>query len=261
MLGEPLYPPPLYRHHAAASCRGRRASGGTQHRPSERRRRGIEPVGVARHRVGCRCPMRLYHPDRRFALRLIESAVAEVARLEKIFSLYRDDSQLVRLNRAGRLSRPSADSLALLSQSRETTRSRKARSTPASNLCGRLTPTISRSSRTAKRTAGCCVATRLGAGGFQSSAFLTKPPWLLRARAWPYRLTASPRLHHRPHHRDAARSRLTRALVDMGETAPSTHKMMRCGRPAYAIRITKKPCCSRCRCTTGRWPPPAATAP
>ena len=80
---------------------------------------GIAPVTWRGIALGADAQMRLYHPDRRFALRLIESAVAEVARLEKIFSLYRDDSQLVRLNRSGRLSRPSADLLALLSQSRE----------------------------------------------------------------------------------------------------------------------------------------------
>ena len=69
---------------------------------------GIAPVTWRGIALGADAQMRLYHPDRHFALRLIESAVAEVARLEKIFSLYRDDSQLVRLNRAGRLSRPSA---------------------------------------------------------------------------------------------------------------------------------------------------------
>jgi thiamine biosynthesis lipoprotein len=39
---------------------------------------------------------------------------AEIARLEKVFSLYRDDSALVRLNRTGRLSAPPAELLEVL---------------------------------------------------------------------------------------------------------------------------------------------------
>lgn len=77
-----------------------------------------EPVvwrGIA---LGAGAEMRLYHPDRRFAENLIAKAVAEVARLEKIFSLYRNDSLLVQLNRTGRLNNPPADLLAVLSLSR-----------------------------------------------------------------------------------------------------------------------------------------------
>lgn len=80
---------------------------------------GIEPVvwrGIA---LGADAELRLYHPNRSAAEGLIQKAVAETARLEKIFSLYRDDSQLSRLNRTGRLNRPSADLLAVLSQSRD----------------------------------------------------------------------------------------------------------------------------------------------
>ncbi|MDO5640052.1 MAG: FAD:protein FMN transferase [Neisseria sp.] len=69
--------------------------------------------------LGADAELRLYHSDPSFAESLIQKAVAEVARLEKIFSLYRDDSQLSRLNRTGRLNRPSADLLAVLSQSRD----------------------------------------------------------------------------------------------------------------------------------------------
>ncbi|MFS6938559.1 FAD:protein FMN transferase [Neisseria animaloris] len=68
--------------------------------------------------LGADAEMRLYHPDRRFAETLIGKAVAEIKRLEKIFSLYRDDSALSLLNQTGRLNRPPADLLALLSQSR-----------------------------------------------------------------------------------------------------------------------------------------------
>ena len=53
----------------------------------------------------------LAHPDAR---RLIAMAVAEIKRLEGIFSLYRD-SQLVRLNRDGRLDEPAPELVELLS--------------------------------------------------------------------------------------------------------------------------------------------------
>lgn len=48
------------------------------------------------------------------AHRLIELVVAEVARLERMFSLYRDDSDLVELNRAGGIAAPELEMLALL---------------------------------------------------------------------------------------------------------------------------------------------------
>lgn len=74
-----------------------------------------EPVlwqGIA---LGSGAQMRLYHADRPFAEQLVRRALVEVARLEKIFSLYRDDSLLVRLNRNGRLDNPPADLLTVLS--------------------------------------------------------------------------------------------------------------------------------------------------
>lgn len=48
--------------------------------------------------------------------RLIALTLAEVGRLEKIFSLYRDDSALVRLNRQGRLEAPPIELVELLSR-------------------------------------------------------------------------------------------------------------------------------------------------
>ncbi len=68
--------------------------------------------------LGADAHLRLYHPDSRFARNLIEKAVAEVDRLEKIFSLYRNDSLLVKLNQTGRLNNPPAEMLAVLSISR-----------------------------------------------------------------------------------------------------------------------------------------------
>ncbi|HTN63904.1 MAG TPA: FAD:protein FMN transferase [Devosia sp.] len=49
--------------------------------------------------LGAPASLIINHPDRRQALRLIESVAAEVRRLERIFSLYREDSDLVSLNR------------------------------------------------------------------------------------------------------------------------------------------------------------------
>lgn len=80
---------------------------------------GIEPTvwqGIA---LGSGAEMRLYHSDRKAAEALITKALSEVSRLEKIFSLYRDDSDISRLNREGRLNNPPSDLLAVLSMSRD----------------------------------------------------------------------------------------------------------------------------------------------
>ncbi|PSJ80674.1 FAD:protein FMN transferase [Neisseria iguanae] len=69
--------------------------------------------------LGSGAQLRLYHVDRRQADELVNKALAEVTRLEKIFSLYRDDSVIVQLNREGRLNNPPQDLLALLSISQD----------------------------------------------------------------------------------------------------------------------------------------------
>ncbi|MEN4918312.1 FAD:protein FMN transferase [Achromobacter spanius] len=83
-----------------------------------RARAAIAPTcwqGVA---LGADAELRLYHPDPRAAEQLIEQALAELRRLEGIFSLYRDDSALSVLNRQGVLADPPADLVRLLSESR-----------------------------------------------------------------------------------------------------------------------------------------------
>lgn len=75
-----------------------------------------EPVtwnGIA---LGADAQLQLLHPDRAHAERLVRLAVAEVHRLEQVFSLYREDSALSRLNRQGRLDNPPSDLSRLLSQ-------------------------------------------------------------------------------------------------------------------------------------------------
>lgn len=81
-----------------------------------------EPVIWRGTALGAGAELRLYHPDKHFARSLIEKSLGEVERLEKIFSLYRDDSLLVKLNRNGRLSNPPSDLLAVLSTSRSLNR-------------------------------------------------------------------------------------------------------------------------------------------
>ncbi len=59
----------------------------------------------------------IHYPDRAEADRLIGRCVAEIGRLEGIFSLYRPDSALSRLNRDGHLAAPPSDLVVLLSES------------------------------------------------------------------------------------------------------------------------------------------------
>jgi thiamine biosynthesis lipoprotein len=57
----------------------------------------------------------LYHHDRAVALRIVARCVDEIERLERIFALYRAESELARLNRGGRLAAPSIELLTVLS--------------------------------------------------------------------------------------------------------------------------------------------------
>lgn len=70
--------------------------------------------GVA---LGAPAEMVLHHPDRAAAERLVARSVAELARLERIFSLYRADSALSRLNAQGFLADPPAELVTLLEAS------------------------------------------------------------------------------------------------------------------------------------------------
>jgi FAD:protein FMN transferase len=68
--------------------------------------------GVA---MGAMASMTLVHPDRAAAKRLIERCLAEISRLEAIFSLYRPDSALVRLNAEGVLDHPPLELVEVMS--------------------------------------------------------------------------------------------------------------------------------------------------
>lgn len=68
--------------------------------------------------LGAPAEMLLHHPDPAQAQRLVARAVAEVGRLERIFSLYRADSALSELNRLGALAAPPRELVEVLEASR-----------------------------------------------------------------------------------------------------------------------------------------------
>ncbi len=70
--------------------------------------------GVA---LGADAMLQIHHPDARIAGLLIERSLAEVRRLERIFSLYREDSAISTLNRQGFLADPPIDFVQLLGRS------------------------------------------------------------------------------------------------------------------------------------------------
>jgi len=81
----------------------------------------LRAAGTAPHvwrgaALGADAAIQLHHPDRGEADRLIRLCLEEVARLEKVFSLYRADSALARLNRDGALRDPPGDLVRLLEE-------------------------------------------------------------------------------------------------------------------------------------------------
>lgn len=68
--------------------------------------------GVA---MGAQASMTLVHPDHAHARAMIARCVAEIERLEAVFSLYRPDSALSRLNAIGALDGPPSELVELLS--------------------------------------------------------------------------------------------------------------------------------------------------
>ena len=68
--------------------------------------------------LGAAAEIVLYDPDASRARRLIARCVAEIDRLEDVFSLYRPESAISRLNRDGRLKAPPLELVALLAEAR-----------------------------------------------------------------------------------------------------------------------------------------------
>ncbi|WP_428413604.1 FAD:protein FMN transferase [Pararhizobium sp.] len=78
----------------------------------------MQPVVWTGQALGAPATLILNLEDREKAARLIRQMVAEVSRLEDIFSLYRSHSALSELNRTGALAAPPSDLVALLDVSR-----------------------------------------------------------------------------------------------------------------------------------------------
>src|SRR6267142_1729718 len=67
--------------------------------------------------LGALAELTLWHPDAAFARQTILRVRQEIDRLERIFSLYRTDSEISRLNEAGRLIKPSPELRKLVEES------------------------------------------------------------------------------------------------------------------------------------------------
>ena len=70
--------------------------------------------------LGAEASLTIHHNDRTTAEQLVRHVVAEVERLEAIFSLYRSDSTLSELNRSGALAAPPRELVAVLEACQET---------------------------------------------------------------------------------------------------------------------------------------------
>ena len=91
------------------------AAAGVAALPSARAATPVEWRGTA---LGAQAFLRLHHPDAAAAWRLVADCLAEVERLEGIFSLYRPDSALSRLNRDAVLEAPPLDLVVLLNEAK-----------------------------------------------------------------------------------------------------------------------------------------------
>lgn len=94
------------------------AAAGLSLLPSERPARSDTPVTWRGTMLGAIATMEIYHENRREAEQLISVTCTEARRLERLFSLYLQDSALVELNRTGILVDPAPEmsDLLLLSQ-------------------------------------------------------------------------------------------------------------------------------------------------
>jgi thiamine biosynthesis lipoprotein len=72
--------------------------------------------------LGADASIKLYHQDEAKAQAAISASLAELGRLEKIFSLYRADSAISALNRQGRLENAPSELLTLASEAKELAR-------------------------------------------------------------------------------------------------------------------------------------------
>lgn len=78
-----------------------------------------EPIIWKGQALGAPAQIILYHQDKALAERLLRESVREAERLENIFSLYRNGSELSHLNRNGALALPSPEFIELLGISQQ----------------------------------------------------------------------------------------------------------------------------------------------
>lgn len=76
----------------------------------------LDPVEWRGSAMGAAASLTIHHEDRDAAMRLLSHCLSEIERLERIFSLYRPESALMRLNRDGILDAPPLDLVTLLGQ-------------------------------------------------------------------------------------------------------------------------------------------------
>lgn len=77
---------------------------------------GLREVQETRHALGSKIAIKVLHPNHRQAKESIQSAFAEIERVESLMSIYRPTSQLSTLNREGSLANPASDLVKLLEQ-------------------------------------------------------------------------------------------------------------------------------------------------
>lgn len=80
--------------------------------------RTVEPIVWKGQALGAPATLILNHNDPVLARQLINRVIAEVSRLEAIFSLYRSESGVAELNRVGAIAAPPSDMIMLLERSR-----------------------------------------------------------------------------------------------------------------------------------------------
>ncbi|MFY0736401.1 FAD:protein FMN transferase [Aurantimonas sp. NFXS3] len=79
---------------------------------------GVETVTWEGEALGASASMTVHHTDKVAAELLVRQAHAELSRLERIFSLYRDDTALSELNRTGVLAAPPRELVEILGKAR-----------------------------------------------------------------------------------------------------------------------------------------------
>lgn len=75
----------------------------------------IEWDGIS---LGADSNIKLFHPNKDKAKYILKSALQEITRLEKMFSLYRDDSMIVELNKTGALNHPSKEFIEIIEKAK-----------------------------------------------------------------------------------------------------------------------------------------------